>query len=71
MVTSSAVVGSSAMSSLGRQASAMAIMTRWRIPPESWCGYSPKRLRGRRNADPVEQPDRLSPSLGLAIGCGG
>ena len=33
--TSSAVVGSSAMSTAGRQASAMAIMTRWRIPPES------------------------------------
>ena len=39
MVTSSAVVGSSAISSLGRQARAMAIMTRWRMPPESWWGY--------------------------------
>ena len=39
MVTSSAVVGSSAISSFGRQASAMAIMTRCRIPPDSWCGY--------------------------------
>ena len=38
MVTSSAVVGSSAISSFGRQASAMAIITRWRMPPESWCG---------------------------------
>ena len=38
MVTSSAVVGSSAMSSLGSQASAMAIITRWRSPPDSWCG---------------------------------
>ena len=36
MLTSSAVVGSSARSSAGRQASAMAIMTRWRMPPESW-----------------------------------
>ena len=35
MVTSSAVVGSSAISSLGLQASATAIMTRWRMPPES------------------------------------
>ena len=35
MVTSSAVVGSSAMSSFGLQASAMAIITRWRMPPES------------------------------------
>ncbi len=38
MVTSSAVVGSSAISSLGWQASAMAIITRWRMPPESWWG---------------------------------
>jgi hypothetical protein len=38
MVTSSAVVGSSQISSCGRQASAMAIIARWRWPPESWCG---------------------------------
>ena len=38
MVTSSAVVGSSAISSLGSQASAMAIITRCRMPPDSWCG---------------------------------
>ena len=38
MVTSSAVVGSSAISTFGLQASAMAIITRWRMPPESWCG---------------------------------
>ena len=35
MVTSSAVVGSSAISTFGLQASAMAIMARWRMPPES------------------------------------
>ncbi len=34
IVTSSAVVGSSAISSRGSAASAMAIITRWRIPPE-------------------------------------
>ena len=33
MVTSRAVVGSSAMSRLGLQDSAMAIITRWRMPP--------------------------------------
>ena len=38
MVTSSAVVGSSAMSSFGSQLSAIAIITRCRSPPESWCG---------------------------------
>ena len=46
MVTSSAVVGSSAMISLGLQASAMAIITRWRMPPESWCGYCRSRRCG-------------------------
>ena len=40
VVTSSAVVASSAISSFGWQASAIAIITRWRMPPESWCGYS-------------------------------
>ena len=34
-VTSSAVVGSSAIKRSGSLASAMAIMTRWRWPPES------------------------------------
>jgi hypothetical protein len=35
MVTSSAVVGSSAISTVGLHDSAMAIITRWRMPPES------------------------------------
>ena len=43
MVTSSAVVGSSARRRAGSQASAMAIMTRWRMPPLNWCGWSWKR----------------------------
>ena len=38
IVTSRAVVGSSAMRMSGSQARAMAIMTRWRMPPENWCG---------------------------------
>ena len=38
IVTSSAVVGSSAIRSDGLQDSAMAIITRWRMPPENWCG---------------------------------
>ena len=45
MVTSSAVVGSSAISSFGSHASAIAIITRCRMPPESWCGYSSTRCR--------------------------
>ena len=37
-MTSSAVVGSSAMISSGLQTVASAIATRWRMPPESSCG---------------------------------
>src|SRR6266568_4460052 len=37
-VASSAVVGSSAMISLGFSEIAIAIMARWRMPPENWCG---------------------------------
>ena len=35
MVTSRAVVGSSQMSTWGLQAMAVAMTTRWRIPPEN------------------------------------
>ena len=45
-VTSRAVVGSSAISTLGRQESAIAIITRCRMPPESSCGYCRKRRAG-------------------------
>ena len=38
VVTSSPVVGSSAIRSLGAQAIAIAIMMRWHMPPESSCG---------------------------------
>src|SRR5215213_1055856 len=38
VVTSSDVVGSSAISSSGSHASAIAIITRWRWPPDSWWG---------------------------------
>ena len=38
-VTSSAVVGSSAMSRSGSLAMAIAMTTRWRMPPDSSCGY--------------------------------
>ena len=38
VVTSSAVVGSSAISSAGSLIIAMAIITRCRMPPENWCG---------------------------------
>ena len=38
MVTSRPVVGSSAMSRVGLHASAIAIITRWIIPPDIWWG---------------------------------
>ena len=38
IVTSSAVVGSSAISTSGSLAIAIAIMARWRMPPENSCG---------------------------------
>ena len=46
IVTSSAVVGSSAMSSFGSHDSAIAIMTRWRMPPDISCGYCLTRRSG-------------------------
>jgi hypothetical protein len=47
MVTSSAVVGSSAISRRGRPASAIAIITRCFMPPENWKGNSCSRRSGR------------------------
>ena len=38
-VTSSADVGSSAIRMSGPAISIMAIITRWPMPPETWCGY--------------------------------
>ena len=46
MVTSSAVVGSSAMRMSGSQASAIAIMTLCRMPPDSSNGYCLMRFSG-------------------------
>ena len=37
-VTSRAVVGSSAISRAGSLDSPIAIIARWRMPPENWCG---------------------------------
>ena len=57
-VTSRAVVGSSAISTSGSLAIAIAIITRWRMPPENSCGYCMARVVGLRDADHVEQLDR-------------
>ena len=61
MVTSSAVVGSSAISRRGSQASAIAIITRWRMPPDSWCGYcahAPLRLGDAHLAQHLDRARR-------------
>ena len=39
-------MGSSAISSRGSHEMAMAPTMRWRMPPESWCGYSRTRASG-------------------------
>ena len=57
IVTSRAVVGSSAMSSLGSHDSAIAIMTRWRMPPDSSWGYCLTRRSG------LLMPTRRSDSI--------
>src|SRR6266511_1515819 len=46
IVTSSAVVGSSAISTCGSFAIAIAIIARWRMPPENSCGYWSTRRSG-------------------------
>ena len=46
IVTSSAVVGSSAISTAGLHESAIAIIARCRMPPENWCGKSSTRDSG-------------------------
>ena len=45
-MTSSAVVGSSPMTTAGSQARAIAIIARWRMPPDSSCGYAFARAFG-------------------------
>ena len=50
-VTSSAVVGSSAMSNFGWHATAIAIATRWRMPPLNSCGKAARRSRRIGDAD--------------------
>ena len=63
MVTSRAVVGSSAISRSGPQASAMAMVMRCRWPPENWCGIGVDAARRVRNADAVQQREGLLAGL--------
>jgi peptide/nickel transport system ATP-binding protein len=63
VVTSSAVVGSSASSRPGLHESAIAIIARCRIPPESWYAYSFRRSAGR------EMPTLFSRSAASSFAC--
>ncbi len=63
VVTSSAVVGSSASSSRGLVSSAAAIMTRCSIPPDIWCGYWRIRLA------PSSMPTWVSMSTARSRAC--
>ncbi len=63
IVTSSAVVGSSAISTLGLQDRARAIITRWRMPPENSNGYESARSRARG------MPTRSSSSIARSRAC--
>ena len=63
MVTSSAVVGSSAIRSFGRQASAIAIITRWRSPPESSCGILLEPALRRADPDQAQQVQHVPAGL--------
>ena len=65
VVTSSAVVGSSAISTSGSPLSAIAIMTRCRIPPENSCGYASIRDAGCAEPDLPEQLDRTRAGSGF------
>ena len=62
IVTSSAVVGSSAMSTSGSLAIDMAIIARWRMPPEYSCGYWSARSRGVRDPDQCRAARAPGPS---------
>ncbi len=67
-ITSNAVVGSSATISRGSQASAMAIMTRCRCPPDSSCGYAAARAAGRPTCS-SSSPAFFRAPAGVAFRC--
>ena len=64
IVTSSAVVGSSAIRSFGSQTSAIAIMTRCRRPPDSWKGILVQPILGIGHLHHLQDLERPRPALG-------
>ena len=70
IVTSSAVVGSSAISSTGSLENPIASITRWRMPPENWCGYeSTARFGALIPMRPSRSTARASAALGVNRPC--
>ena len=63
--TSSDATGSSQTSASGRIASARAMATRWRWPPENWCG---NRSRRSPRPDPTAASQRATSLLRLGLG---
>ena len=63
IVTSSAVVGSSAIISFGSSASAMAIITRWRMPPGELVREVVEPVSGCGMPTICEELDRAGASL--------
>jgi len=51
------------MSTRGSHEIAMAPTMRWRMPPESWWGYSRTRVSGARDADGLQELRRAAPCI--------
>lgn len=63
IVTSRAVVGSSAMSRSGSLETAPAMSTRCAMPPETWCGYALNVRSGSGIPDAREEVERSPPRV--------
>ncbi len=61
-------MGSSATISRGSQASAIAIITRWRCPPDSSCGYAFARAAGSPTCSSSSPAFFFAPA-GVALRC--
>ena len=59
------LAGSSASTSAGSTASARAMQTRWRCPPESWWGYLAGELGGGGQPHALQQGEHPLLQLGV------
>ena len=60
-------MGSSQRISFGSQESAIAIITRWRMPPDSSCGYAPARRFASGMPTRLHQLERALPRAAAAV----